>query len=87
MKKRYRKKPVEIDAIQFDGSNFEECCEFIGEENLNDGTSEDEGYIGIRTLEGDHNARLGDFIIQGVAGEFYPCKPDIFYRTYDEVED
>jgi hypothetical protein len=40
----------------------------------------------IPTLEGDHTASLGDFIIKGVAGEFYPCKPDIFERTYEKAE-
>ncbi|MCK5016263.1 MAG: hypothetical protein KAS32_04250 [Candidatus Peribacteraceae bacterium] len=81
--KYYTKKPVEIEAIQFTGETLEECCHFIGENNLNDGTSKDEGYIGIVTLEGDHEARYGDWIIKGVKGEFYPCKPDIFEMTYE----
>lgn len=80
---KFRKKPVVIEAIQFSAENFEECCDFIGEENLNDGTLEAEEYIGITTLEGDHDARHGDWIIKGVAGEFYPCKPDIFEKTYE----
>ena len=41
----------------------------------------------IKTLEGDHEAKLGDMIIKGIQGEFYPCKPDIFKETYDEVTD
>ena len=82
---KYRKKPVVIEAMQFTKDNFDECCAFIGESNLNDGTSKDELYIGIITLEGDHECRLGDFIIKGVKGEFYPCKPDIFEMTYEKV--
>ena len=83
---KYRKKPVVIEAMQFTKDSFDECCEFIGEENLNDGTSKDECYIGIITLEGEHDANEGDWIIQGVKGEFYPCKPDIFEMTYEPVE-
>lgn len=82
---KFRKKPVVIEAVQFAKDSFQECCDFIGEHNLNDGTSEDEGYIGIITLEGDHNARYGDWIIKGVNGEFYPCKPDIFGKTYEPL--
>lgn len=44
------------------------------------------GELYIKTLEGDHHASVGDYIIRGVAGEFYPCKPDIFARTYEAVE-
>ena len=82
---KYRKKPVIVEAMQLTRESFLDCCNFIGEDNLNDGTSEDECYIGIVTLEGDHNARPGDWIIRGVQGEFYPCKPDIFEATYELV--
>jgi len=85
MIKKFRKKPVVIEAIQFTSTSFNECCKFIGEDNLNDGTLEEEEYIGIITPEGDHNARHGDWIIKGIKGEFYPCKPDIFEQTYEEV--
>lgn len=44
------------------------------------------GGLIIRTMEGEHIASVGDYIIKGVAGEFYPCKPDIFEKTYEEVE-
>lgn len=84
---KFRKKPVVIEAIQFTKDNFQECCDFVGSENLNDGTSEDEGFIGIITSEGDHNTRYGDWIIKGVEGEFYPCKPSIFDATYEPVAD
>jgi hypothetical protein len=83
-KMKFRKKPVVIEAIQFvDDDSFAECCEFVGTENLDDGTSQDEGYIGIVTLEGVMAARHGDWIIRGVKGEVYPCKPDIFKMTYE----
>lgn len=80
MIKKYRKKPVVIEAIQWNGSNFKEikdfCKKSIIDQNLN---------LLIETLEGDHYAKEGDYIIKGVNGEFYPCKPDIFEKTYDEV--
>ena len=45
------------------------------------------GGLVIRTLEGEHIASIGDYIIKGVKGEFYPCKPDIFHKTYEKVEE
>jgi len=84
---KFRKKPVVIDAEQFTKNTFKKCCEFIGKSNLNDGTlEEEEGYIGIKTLEGDMDCRWGDWVIKGVEGEFYPCKPDIFKKTYEKVK-
>lgn len=79
----YRKKPVVIDAVQWTGDNFDEVYEFTNETCL-----WDEGGLGliIPTLEGDHLARIGDFIIKGVHGEFYPCKPDIFEKTYEPMD-
>jgi hypothetical protein len=81
---KFRKKPVVVEAVQFTGANAEECCKFIGRERLN---SCGDGYIGIRTLEGSMTATPGDWIIRGVKGEFYPCKPDIFEQTYEAVSD
>jgi hypothetical protein len=80
---KYRKKPVVIDAVQWTGDNFHEVDEFTNETCLWD--SEGLGLI-IPTLEGDHLACVGDWIIRGVKGEFYPCKPDIFAWTYEPVE-
>jgi hypothetical protein len=80
-KMRYRKKPVEIQAIQFLGSNYEEIRIFIGKETLCSDLS-----IVIPTLEGEMVAQKGDFIIKGAHGEFYPCKPDIFAETYESVD-
>ena len=81
----YQKRPVVVPCIQLNADNFYDVCKWIGEKNLGDGTSKDEGFIDIVTLEGNHDARYGDFIIKGVAGEFYPCKPDIHELTYEEV--
>ena len=77
---KYRKKPVEIEAIQWDGTLLE-LVEFAGEAVLV--TS---GFVYIRTLEGDMRLSHGDYVIKGVKGEFYPCKPDIFHATYERVE-
>lgn len=79
---RYRKKPVVIEAIRFTGANYEEIREFIGQNTPSSDLS-----IVIPTLEGNMVAQKGDYIIKGVQGEFYPCKPDIFAETYELVED
>ena len=85
---KYRKKPVVIDAIQFDGWNWRECYQFMSNEALwftCDMRFEEK--IEIITLEGVMTASVGDYIIKGVQGEFYPCKPDIFEATYELVEE
>ncbi|WP_369350559.1 hypothetical protein AB6M97_08780 [Streptococcus hillyeri] len=78
---KYRKKPVVIEAVRFIGSNYEEIREFIGKNTLCSDLS-----IVIPTLEGEIVAQKGDYIIKGVQGEFYPCKPDIFAETYEVAE-
>lgn len=82
--KRYRKKPVQIEAIRYDHTNAELLREWsdgaVGYEHRTTGG------INVNTLEGPIWARVGDYIIKGVAGEFYPCKPDIFEKTYELVE-
>ena len=84
---RYRKKPVIIEAVQYDGST--ECAKAIV---LNLGPTKTPAHIDgignlyIHTLEGDHRVSIGDFVITGIAGESYPCKPDIFAATYEPVE-
>lgn len=78
---KYRKKPVVIEAIQWTGKNMLEVRKFAGPD-----VSFFNGGVYINTLEGTHRASRGDFIIKGVHGEFYPCKPDIFEKTYDYVE-
>ncbi|HFU4076811.1 TPA: hypothetical protein ACGO71_000721 [Streptococcus suis] len=79
---KYKKKPVVIEAIRFTGSNYEEIREFIEKNTLCSDLS-----IVIPTLEGDMVAQKGDYIIKGVHGEFYPCKPDIFNETYEVVSE
>ena len=80
---RYRKKPVEIEAVRWTGENLEEIKGFAK------GSLVRRGPVGITidTLEGRMRADKGDYIIKGIAGEFYPCKPDIFKATYEEVEE
>lgn len=82
MMAKYKKKPVVIEAIRFIGSNYEEIREFIGKNTLCSDLS-----IVIPTLEGDMVAQKGDYIIKGIQGEFYPCNPDIFEETYEEVSE
>ena len=86
---KFRKKPVVIEAIQFIGSE-DSLCEIL---HFMRGMSSalvlrsEHGDIFIPTLEGKMRASKGDWIIKGVKGEFYPCKPDIFEQTYEKVED
>lgn len=98
---RYRKKPVIIKAMQLDKTNIKDVYEFInGPVELDSYISKEKwldyenivisGGLRLKTLE-SHNetqvADIGDFIVKGVAGEFYPCKPDIFHKTYEAVEE
>ena len=86
MIKKYKKKPVEIEAVQYLGNNLDEIEAFIDQSLLYYGNiNDEEGVLGIPTLEGIMQASIGDYIIKGVRGEYYPCKPDIFKITYDEV--
>ena len=81
----YRKKPVVIEAVQYQREdNILAVQEFVGE-SLKYNPDDNEYYI--KTLEGNMKASIGDFIIKGVEGEFYPCKPDIFEKTYEKVLD
>lgn len=82
MAKSYRKKPVMIEAVQWTGENHAEMCEFIDPEAFE--IIPRVGLV-IHTLEGDHYASPGDYIIKGINGEFYPCKPDIFAKTYESA--
>ena len=81
---KFRKKPVIIDAVIWDGMNVKEVFDFMGWRNAEH--DEQSGLV-IHTLEGNHHASIGDWIIKGVKGEFYPCKPDIFAATYEPVDD
>lgn len=83
---KFRKKPVVIDAWLFDGS-WESARAFVEHNKAirwgSRGTGG--GFVSIETLEGTMIAEPGDYIIRGVKGEYYPCKPDIFAATYDPV--
>lgn len=84
----FRKKPVVIEAVQWTGDR-ELMNDFMGVtdsvETANHGFIEMKELY-IKTLEGIHKANLNDWVIRGVKGEFYPCKPDIFEQTYEKVE-
>lgn len=88
MVKKYIKRPVVIEALQWTGYNYNEVEEYMGKKNIvaREYNGEKICSLIIRTLEGNMVASAGDFIIKGVKGEFYPCKPDIFLETYDMVE-
>ncbi len=79
---RFRKKPIVIEAMQYRGgmNSRDEIVAWSGRAVL-----EEEGWLLVATLEGPMRAHPGDWIIRGVAGEFYPCKPEIFEQTYEAV--
>ena len=94
---KYRKKPVVIDAVQWTGQNHREMFDFLTSDTfVNETMSVDgnhfyidhsrvEGGLIIKTLEGEHIATIGDYIIKGVKGEYYPCKEEVFHQTYEKV--
>lgn len=90
---KYRKIPIIVEAIRWNGINLDEIKEFVGKsliyEIIDDawraGKSSSHVIMKIKTLEGYMNVSINDFIIKGVNGEFYPCKPDIFEKTYKIV--
>lgn len=86
MAKKFRKKPVVIEAIQLTEDNAIDVLTFCNNTGNIVASNEDEMGISILTLEGTMIANTGDYIIRGVKGEFYPCKPDIFEQTYEEVD-
>lgn len=89
----YKKKPVVIEAVQWDGINLQEVKNFVGsnlEYDILDtawqvGKGVPHVFMKIKTLEGNMECSKGDYIIKGIKGEFYPCKPDIFEATYEKV--
>ena len=82
---KFKKKPVVIEAVQWTGENFAEIKNFISGPFAFGSTATGSSLV-IPTLEGDHQASIGDWIIKGVKGEFYPCKPDIFEATHEPAE-
>lgn len=88
MIKKYRKKPLVVQAIQFlngDGPNTIRDCIAFTQNKAKVEEIEDDCFLIIPTLEGEHMAVDGDYIIRGIKGEFYPCKPSIFESSYEEV--
>lgn len=87
---KYRKKPVVIEALQFKDDSADsiiEIQEFMRGDVRISYENPDNPVIKIETLEGIMKASVGDYIIRGVNGELYPCKPDIFEKTYERVEE
>ena len=85
MTQQYRKKPIVIEAMRIDSYDHDGMCEIVtwcGGRAVGD----DNHVIAIDTLEGTMYADPGDYVIKGVQGEFYPCKPDIFEATYESAE-
>lgn len=91
---KYRNKPVVVEAVRWTGSNLEEIRNFVGSDLIEECVElfdikrtlkEMLVDIAIDTLEGTMRVDYGDYIIKGIQGEFYPCKPDIFEQTYEEV--
>jgi hypothetical protein len=92
---KYRKLPIVIDALIWNGKNHRSMFNFLGGSNSDHiSTSGENFYIDhgkvegglmLKTLEGEHKASVGDYVIKGISGEFYPCKPDIFKATYEQV--
>jgi hypothetical protein len=87
-KLKYRKKPVVIEAMQFTNEDKDRVFHWASEQQMNIQPSFKNGMpiLIIPTLEGEMSASINDFIIKGVNGEFYPCKPDIFEKTYELME-
>lgn len=94
--RRYKKKPVVIEATQLTKDNIIAMYEWVHNVDFStvvgvayseiiDNVKANGGLV-IHTLEGEMLARFGDYIIKGIKGEFYPCKPDVFLATYEEVE-
>ena len=81
MVNRYKTKPCEIEAIQWNGRNEKEVLEFVKNKHY----ISFDGDLFLITLEGEMKASIDDFIIRGLRGEFYPCKPDVFAKKYELV--
>ena len=84
MVKKYVKKPIPIEAVQWTGDNFRELYDFAGNE-----VYYQDGWIYVHTLEGDMKMKnkVGDYLIKGVRGEFYFCEKNIFEETYEELKE
>ena len=85
MSKKYVKRPITIEAVQWTGDNRRDIWDFCSLAYFNTEFETGKLKLMVRTLEGVMEASEGDYIIKGIQGEFYPCKPDIFKETYDEL--
>lgn len=86
--KKYLTRPCEIEAAEWTGRTLEDAKKFCHKNNMPSfSVGSIKGMTGliIPTLEGDHVAQRGDFIIKGLKGEYYPCKPDVFHLKYEET--
>ena len=93
---KYKKKPVIIEAFQYDGDLIDAKGSYYvpdwAVKAYQDGTmffaksTESPSELFIKTLEGYHHVSVGDYVIKGIQGELYPCKPDIFEQTYEKAE-
>ena len=81
MIKRYKTKPCEIEAIQWTGRNDKEILDFVKNKHF----ISFDGDLYLITLGGEMKADFGDYIIKGLRGDFYPCKPDVFVKMYEEI--
>lgn len=88
MIKTYIKRPIPVKALQWNGINLSECKEFCGGALSASYPTLDDSVVilTIHTLEGDMNVSFRDYIIQGIDGEFYPCRESIFLKTYEVVD-
>lgn len=84
---KFRKKPVVIEAVQWTGSNRDEMLVHMPGKLWSYNPLDVSGAARIETLEGIMSALPGDWVIRGVGGEYYPCKPDIFEKTYEAVSE
>ena len=87
MVKKYIKKPITIEALQWKGDNRKEVFDFCEKAYFNFIPETESFQLNIQTLEGPMQASVDDYVIKGIHGEFYACKPDIFHKTYDIVEE
>jgi hypothetical protein len=82
---KFRKKPVDIEAVLWDGGNTAEVADFMASSPRFGSNGQGAHWVEIDTLEGTMRGDKGDWIIRGIQGEFYPCKPEIFEASYDRV--
>lgn len=86
---KFRKKPIVIEAIQLTQNNLERIWDWMGDAYTGHSNTGDDQFLSlpIKTLEGTMEANQGDWIIKGINGEFYPCKPDIFEKSYEQISE